>query len=130
MNLLVSYFEIDGQIIELDTIEDPLQVSISPSALEASMRLHEREMIAFELTGDPNTLHIKDADYADVMPKPKSGVKMARNLSRAGRAHRALVLAGTVAAADGPLPIGDVVAIGILTAYAGYETYRIIDDLS
>ena len=67
MNLLVSYFEIDGQIIELDTIEDPLQVSISRSALDASMRLHEREMIAYELTGDPNTLHVKDADFADVI---------------------------------------------------------------
>ena len=64
---MVSYFEIDGQIVELATIEDPHHVDIPESALEASMRLHEREMIAFELTGDPNTLHVKDADYADVI---------------------------------------------------------------
>ncbi len=66
MILLVSYFEIDGQIVACDTIEDPLQVDISQSALDASFRLHEREMIAYELTGDPNTLHVKDADFAEV----------------------------------------------------------------
>jgi len=47
---------------------------------------------------------------------------------RARRARYALSLAVTFAAADGPLPIGDVIAIGILGVYAGYEMYRIVED--
>jgi hypothetical protein len=32
-----------------------------------------------------------------------------------------------LAAADGPLPIGDVLAIGVLGVYAGYEVYKTVD---
>ena len=42
---------------------------------------------------------------------------------RARRVRRAVTLAFALAAADGPLPIGDMLAIGVLTAYATYEVY-------
>ena len=46
---------------------------------------------------------------------------------RLRRARRAITLAVTLASADGPLPIGDVAAIGLLGAYAGYEIYKSVD---
>lgn len=46
---------------------------------------------------------------------------------RLRRARRAITIAATLAAADGPLPIGDVVAIGVLGAYAGYEVYKSVE---
>ncbi len=68
---MTSYFEIDGEIIACDTIGDPLDVSATPqSTLDAAMRLHEREQIAAELTGDPNSLYYEDADLADVLNEP------------------------------------------------------------
>lgn len=71
---MTSYFEIDGEIISCDTIGDPLDVSAMPqSSLDASMRLHEREQIAAELTGDPNSLYYEDADLADVLNEPAAG---------------------------------------------------------
>ena len=46
---------------------------------------------------------------------------------RLRRARRAITIAATLAAADGPLPIGDVAAIGVLGVYAGYEIYKTVD---
>lgn len=116
---LVSYFEIGGFIHECESNDPTTAVHLDVlSAVEIN-----REY-ARALPG--KTVYKKSVSS---MPKPKPGVRLARNLSRAGRAHRALVLAGTVAAADGPLPVGDLIAIGILSAYAGYETYRILDDV-
>ena len=116
----VSYYEIGGVI----------QESVTPSAQTAPSAVLHSSPIFLDAAKRLQTVSHAKRGTSSFMPSPKPGVKLARNLSRAGRAHRALVLAGTVAAADGPLPIGDAIAIGILTAYAGYETYRIIDDLS
>jgi hypothetical protein len=116
---LVSYFEIGGFIHECE-LNDPATAVY----LDVSSAVEITREFARALPG--KKMYNK---MAAPMPKPKPGVKMARNLSRAGRAHRALVVAGTVAAADGPLPVGDLIAIGILSAYAGYETYRILDDV-
>jgi len=46
---------------------------------------------------------------------------------RLRRAQRAIRLAAFLAAADGPLPIGDMLAIGVLGVYAGYEVYKAVD---
>ena len=46
---------------------------------------------------------------------------------RLRRATRAVKLAAFLAAADGPLPIGDMLAIGVLGVYAGYEVYKTVD---
>ena len=113
MNLLVSYFEIDGQIIELDTIENPTVVDVPESALEASMRLHEREMIAYELTGDPNTLHIKDEDYADVM-RERGLDMMKEGHRRRQRKLGATIMRWSVGGAlvPDPLPLVDEILFG------------------
>lgn len=48
--------------------------------------------------------------------------------ARVRRAQRAATLAFTLAAADGPLPIGDMLAIGVLAGYATYEVYTVARD--
>ena len=45
---------------------------------------------------------------------------------RARRAYRASAIAAGLAVSDGPLPVGDVLAITFLTGYAGYELYHIL----
>ena len=120
---LVSYFEIGGTIHECESYDPTTAGRLEVlSAVEITSEFARALSRAL-----PGKTTYKNT--AAPMPKPKPGVKLARNLSRAGRAHRALVVAGTVAAADGPLPVGDLIAIGILSAYAGYETYRILDDV-
>jgi len=47
--------------------------------------------------------------------------------ARLRRARRAVQMAMLLAAADGPLPIGDMLAIGVLGVYAGYEVYKTVD---
>jgi len=54
-------------------------------------------------------------------------VEVAKSAARLRRARRAIQLAVTLAAADGPLPIGDVLAIGVLGVYAGYEVYKTVE---
>lgn len=48
-----------------------------------------------------------------------------RAYGRGRRAKWAITTALALAAGDGPLPIGDTVAIVFLAAYAGYEIYNI-----
>ena len=48
-------------------------------------------------------------------------VRASRGLGRMRRARRAVTIAAALAAADGPLPIGDMIAIGFLGTYAAYE---------
>ena len=114
-----SFFEIGGHIHECESYDPATAVHLDLLSAVEMTREFARAL--------PGKTTYKNS--AAPMPKIKPGVKLARNLSRAGRAHRALVVAGTVAAADGPLPVGDMIAIGILSAYAGYETYRILDDV-
>jgi hypothetical protein len=54
-------------------------------------------------------------------------VEVAEGIARTRRARRAIQIALLLAAADGPLPIGDMLAIGVLGAYAGYEIYKTVE---
>jgi len=54
-------------------------------------------------------------------------VEVARSAARLRRARRAAQLAITLAAADGPVPIGDMLAIGVLGIYVGYEIYKTVE---
>jgi hypothetical protein len=46
---------------------------------------------------------------------------------RLRRAQRAIKVAMVLASADGPVPIGDMLAIGVLGVYAGYEVYKTVE---
>jgi len=54
-------------------------------------------------------------------------VESAESIARIRRATRAAQLAIILASADGPLPIGDMLAIGVLGVYAGYEIYKSVE---
>jgi len=54
-------------------------------------------------------------------------VKTAQSIARIRRARRAAQMAITLASADGPLPFGDMLAIGVLGVYAGYEVYKTVE---
>ncbi len=53
--------------------------------------------------------------------------EVAEAAGRVRRARRAVQLAMTLAAVDGPIPIGDMLAIGVLGVYAGYEIYKTVE---
>ncbi|AXQ65581.1 MAG: hypothetical protein [Cressdnaviricota sp.] len=112
---MTSYFEIDGEIIACDTIGDPLDVSATPqSSLDAAMRLHEREQIAAELTGDPNSLYYEDADLADVLNEPD--LKQFSKFQMIGRG-----MAGAGAAilmTPDPLPLVDELVLAGVALHA------------
>jgi len=54
-------------------------------------------------------------------------LEAAESIARIRRARRAAQLAILLASADGPLPIGDMLAIGVLGVYAGYEIYKSVE---
>ncbi len=111
---LVSYFEIGGHIHECEVNDlQSVRTSYVQDFVDTKMELSR------SIPGN----YKNEID----LPAPKLGKR--RIVTRASRAYRAGALAGTLAAADGPLPIGDLMAIGVLSIYAGYETYRILDEL-
>lgn len=119
-----SYFEIGGEVIESvvfdserhqDTTFAPLPEFSEPGKFTDNelMAIAAGEFV-FE------ALNINDQYEID------------RALRSAERMRRAYTVAGwaiTLAAADGPLPIGDTIAIVLLASYGIYETARAIDDI-
>ena len=67
--------------------------------------------------------------YLEIPKQIKDGSKVSKKekqnvlntYTRAKRAREAGTIAMGMAAVDGPLPIGDAIAIGFLTGYAAYE---------
>lgn len=107
-----SFFEIGGELVELHH-----DVPAKPRG-----NTHLRKEID-KVTGSKtaSNLVIKVAEE-------KTGVDLKRKYTRYRRARWAVTTAGTLAAADGPLPVGDAIAIGFLGAYGAYETYKIITE--
>jgi len=56
-------------------------------------------------------------------------LEKAESIARIRRARRAAQMAILLASADGPLPFGDMLAIGVLGVYAGYEVYKTVETL-
>ena len=56
-----------------------------------------------------------------------TGLELLENAGRIRRARRAVQVAIILASADGPLPFGDMLAIGVLGVYAGYEVYKAVE---
>lgn len=57
-------------------------------------------------------------------------LKVSRAHGRARRARWAFTTAAAIAAADGPLPIGDAIAVGVLGAYGVYEVGMAVKDVA
>ena len=120
---LVSYFEIGGKIVEciLDTPD------ISHHGRTAQARKTDRLLMKQSQKAVIEAVDTAVGDSYDV----KRGMTGARNVRAGGSA---ISTGGAIArwalvaaAADGPLPIGDVIAAGILIgggAYLVHEGYK------
>jgi len=99
---LTSYFEIGGEIIEVMT--DPPQSF--PEELEILQGL------------------LEEAGYDYDLSQAQTGFQKVRvgstSLTTGGQVLRAALV---LAAADGPLPIGDFIAAGLLLGAGGYLIY-------
>ena len=104
---LTSYFEIGGEVIEVMT--DPPQ--ILPEELDILQDLLEEAGYGYDLE---RAYH----GYG----KAKTGIAVG---SRGAKVLRAAVI---LAAADGPLPIGDFIAAGLLLGAGGYMIYSAYGD--
>jgi hypothetical protein len=105
-----AYFEIGGHIIE--TIVQDESVPNRPPMVTARSISRQHKI--------PQPL----VRQVDKKVKDDTGVSPLTVLDSYGRARRArwaLTVAATLATADGPLPFGDAIAIGVLGVYAGYE---------
>ena len=113
-----TYFEIGGHVIE-------------------------NEVVSRDMPGRPPSTDLKRIAKQTGVPQPllrqasrevkkKTGydpVRAAGAYGRLRRARWAATTAGVLAAADGPLPIGDALAIGFLGAYAVFEVGTAISDI-
>ena len=111
----VSYFEIGGQLIE-SNVDSPTP---RPPAVTA-------RSVSKQLNVPTPVVRAVDRDV-----KKKTGISPLASAQKHGRARRAawaFSTAATIAMADGPLPFGDVVAIGFLGVYGIYETHQIVTD--
>ena len=116
-----SFFEIGGHIVDCKhaIVEGSYNQYWNPSDVFVPSKA-ELAVAAVETVA--NTTGVR---------MPETFVRGGRIVKKAGRAQRALRaagIAGGIAASDGPLPLGDILAIGFMTGYAGYEVYRIITD--
>lgn len=104
----VSYFELGGHIIE-NVIEDTNR----PPAITARSISKQLNVPTPVVTAVSKDIQKKTG---------KDPLKVAESYGRLRRARWAFTTAAALAAADGPLPFGDMAAIGILGAYGIYET--------
>ena len=111
-----TYFEIGGHVIETSM---PTQ-SPRPAAVPL-MELAKKHGVPKPLARKA-IKETSDAIGYDVQ-------RGANAYARYRRARWAFTTAAALAAADGPLPFGDIAAIGLLGAYGGYEVVAAFGDL-
>ena len=117
---LVSYFEIGGQIVETGLhIEEAMSQQYLQLSDFSLIPRKEDVVIAGVATSVAKAVGKEDYSVARALRAPR----------RYTSARSALAVAATMAAADGPLPIGDVLAIGVLTGFALYQGYHGIRDI-
>ena len=113
-----TYFEIGGHVVE-SYLRDHHEVAPRPS-LDVVPQISN-------ITGVPKPLlragaeQLKKDTDIDLM-------KLGKKFRRAQRARWAFTTAGSLAAADGPLPFGDAAAMVLLGVYGAYETYQIFTE--
>ncbi len=117
-----SYFEIGGQVIAC-VIDQP---DVSHHGQNATQRKTDRLLL--KTARDATITLIDDAvgDTYDVKTGLKGAATTRQGLRSVGRG---LAIAGTLAAMDGPLPFGDVLAAGFLIGGGAYMTYSGIKDV-
>ena len=112
-----TYFEIGGKIVESHVAP----VATPRPALQPLYEL-----------GKEKGLSKRDVDTVTRTVKEDTGIdldRIGKNYSRWRRVKWATTTAGVLAGADGPLPVGDALAIGFLSSYAVYEIGMIAKDV-
>lgn len=112
-----TYFEIGGYLIEssLDDSMPNRPPQITPRSIQKEYGVPAPLVRAAS----------KDIEH-------KTGINpmtVADSYARARRARWAFSTAATLAMADGPIPVGDLLAIGVLGVYGSYEAYTAITQL-
>ncbi len=100
-----SFFEITGHIVELDHTSLP-----SPYFGEIAAERPERGRSS-----------AKAEEVTTRADRTRTPARSHWDRSRKMRIRTALTVASTVAFADGPLPVGDTIAVAGLLIYAGWE---------
>lgn len=112
-----TFFEIGGHVVESYTEEDyGSRPSLMPLLEVAKERGVPRPLVR------EASREIQDHTGIDAM-------KISRAHGRGRRARWAFTTAAALAAADGPIPIGDAIAVGFLVGYGVYETSMAIKDV-
>ena len=115
-----TYFEIGGHVIE-SLVESRPGVKPRPRKDIVEHHLSTQYHVPKKLTKKASK-QVSDETGYDPM-------RAMQGYSRARRAQWAFTTAATIAMMDGPLPIGDAVAIGFLGIYGSYEIYHGIKDV-
>lgn len=113
-----AYFEIGGHIIETHVQGENMPGR--PPKIDA-------RSLSRELNVPAPLIRAASKDI-----EQKTGVDLltvADSYSRMRRARWAIGTALTIAAADGPLPFGDMIAVGVLGGYGAYEVYTAVTQL-
>lgn len=103
-----SFFEIGGQIIE-STVGDPTPGQGVSSGVQRKIDKRMTKMARKELYKGIDTMTPQGAPSIQTLVKETGKVKTGGRMIARG-----LGIAGTLAAIDGPLPVGDVLAVGFL----------------
>ena len=106
---MTSYFEIGGHVVVVDT---PTPSSSQSGVTVAKRPERGRNLAKAESVRSP--LRANDTGESQAY----LGVN---DIARLNRVRVALTVAVTLAAADGPLPIGDTLALAGLLIYSGWE---------
>jgi hypothetical protein len=118
--MTVTYFEIGGHVIE--SIVEPREgVDVRPRHDLVEHYLSERYNVPKKLT-KAAAKQVSDETGYDVGRAMKGA-------ARARRAKWAFSTAATMAMIDGPIPIGDMAAIGFLGIYGSYEAITAVGDV-
>ena len=119
-----TYFEIGGEVIETFVFDSERHENTTFAPLPEFTPQGEFT--------DKEKMAIKVGEFLRDLATDNEEYEIGRALRSAERMRRAYTVAGwaiTLAAADGPLPIGDTIAIVLLASYGIYETARAIDDI-
>lgn len=120
----VSYFEIGGEIVEcIDSTSIP-SPQHSPSLFRGAPTTSTVAQVQAQRNG--KVAGGRKGDRYDLKAAGE-GVSQARGGQRV--LTRGLTIAATLAVADGPLPIGDVLAAGVLIGVGAYMIYSGIEDV-
>ena len=116
MNL--SYFEIGGELVECHTSTSIPSSSYSPSSFRGAPTTSTVAQVQAQRNGKVAGGRKGDQYSA------KKGIHGGHKVLGGRRlVTRGLTLAAFLAAADGPLPVGDVLAVGVLIGVGGYLIY-------